>query len=123
MHVESAQVIKAPRNKVYAAYTNFTEMPKWSKRIKTVVVVGREGDTVQIQSESTSGSGPKVTLAKMTLSSPELVVSEDETRLTRTRRTVKFEEVSEGTRVTAMLDVDVKGRWSWVFAPKGRELA
>ncbi|HXW37934.1 MAG TPA: hypothetical protein VEJ36_08560, partial [Nitrososphaerales archaeon] len=46
-----------------------------------------------------------------------------ETRLTRTRRTVKFEEVSEGTRVTAMLDVDVKGRWSWVFAPKGRELA
>jgi hypothetical protein len=33
---------------------------------------------------------------------------------------VKFEEVPEGTRVTASLDVQIKGRWSWVLKTQGK---
>jgi hypothetical protein len=42
---------------------------------------------------------------------------------TRTRREVRFEKAPEGTRVTAVLDVRVKGLWASIFAPRGREEA
>ncbi|MGP8124651.1 MAG: SRPBCC family protein [Nitrososphaerales archaeon] len=123
MHVEVSHVVKAQREKVYAAYADFEAWPKWSRQATTVRVVGREGDTVSIESEIVSGGRPRITAAKLTLSPPEGVETEGETRLTRTRRTVRFEDVPEGTRVTAVLDLRVKGAWAWIFATRGKDEA
>ena len=115
--------MKAPREKVYAAYTDFEAWPKWSRQVTAVRVVGREGATVHIESEGVRSGTPRISAAELTLSPPDRVETEGETRFTRTRRTVRFEEVPEGTKVTALLDVQVKGRWSWVFSPRGKEEA
>ncbi len=115
--------MRAPREKVYAAYTDFEAMPRWSRQVTAVRVVGREGAMVRMESEGHSGGRPQVSVAMLTLSPPERVETESETRFTRTRRTVRFEEAPEGTRVTAVLDVRVKGVWACVLSPRGRELA
>ena len=115
--------MKAQREKVYAAYTDFEAWPKWSRQTTAVREVGREGGTVSIESETASGGRPRVTVGKLTLSPLEEVETEGETRLTRTRRTVRFEAVPEGTRVTAVLDVRVKGRWALILAPRGKDEA
>ena len=56
----------------------------------------------------------------MKLFPPERVESEVETRFTRTRSVIRFDDVPEGTRITASLDVELKGRWSWVFKTQGK---
>lgn len=123
MHVEVSTVVRAPREKVYAAYTDFEAWPKWSRQTATVRVVSREGGVVSIESQTASGGRPRVTVAKLTLSPPEWVETGGETRFLRTRRTVRFEDVPDGTKVTAVLDVRVKGFWAWVFASRGKDEA
>jgi uncharacterized membrane protein len=124
LHVEVSHVVKARREKVYATYTDFDAWPKWSTQATIVRVVGREGGTVvNIESETASGGRPRVTLAKLVLSPPERVETEGETRFTRTKRTVRFEDAPEGTKVTAALDVRVKGPWAWILAPRGKDEA
>jgi hypothetical protein len=123
LHVEVPYVVKAQREKVYATYTDFEAWPKWSRQATVVRVVRREGTTVSIESETVSRGKPRATLAKLTLLPPEAVETETETRLTRGRRTVRFEDVPEGTKVTAVLDVRVKVPWSWLFAPRGKDQA
>ena len=123
MHVEVSYVVKAQREKVYAAYTDFEAWPKWSKQATTVRVVRREGGTVSIENEIVSGGRLRITVAKLTLSPPEGVETEGETRLTKTKRAVRFEDAPEGTKVTAVLDVRVKGLWASIFAPRGKDEA
>jgi len=120
LHAEVSYVVKAPREKVYAAYTNFEAWSRWSKATTAIMAVRREGGTVTIESGTVSGGSQRNTVAKFTLSPPEGVETEGETRLTRTRRIVRFEDVPEGTKVTAMLDVRVRGVWGLVFKPRGK---
>ena len=117
MHVEVSRIVKAPREKVFAAYTDFEAAPKWSKELSSVKILGTQGNTVRVESGSRARGGRRA-LATFDLYPPERVVTEGETRLTRVRRAVLLEEVQEGTRVTATLDITVKGRWSWVFSPR-----
>jgi uncharacterized protein YndB with AHSA1/START domain len=118
MHFEASLVVKVPRGEAYSAYTDFEAMPKWSKDKHEVKVSRREGNIVHLQ--STSGTGGPQRDRVMAVFPPERVESEGETRFTRTRSVVRFEEVPEGTKVTASLDVELKGRWSWVFKTHGR---
>lgn len=120
MRAEVSYVVRAKREKVYSAYTDFGAWPKWSKSTTAARVVGREGDTVSVESTTVSGGRPRSTVAKLALSPPEGVETEGETKLTRTRRTVRFEDVPEGTKVTAVLDVRVRGLWASVFRPRGK---
>jgi uncharacterized membrane protein len=112
LHIEASVVVKAPREKVYAAYTDFESMPKWSG-LAGVKVVKREGDTVYLESGGSPGRA-----RKMVLSPPAAVRSESEKRFTRSSRVVSFEESSEGTRVTATLDVRVKGAWARLLSTR-----
>jgi len=118
MHFEVSLVVKVPRAKVYSCYTDFSSMPRWSKDRHEVRVARREGDAVYL--ERTSGTGGSRRAREMKLFPSERVESEGETRLTRTRSVVRFDEVPEGTRITASLDVEVKGRWSWIFKTQGK---
>ena len=118
MHFEVSLVVKVPRAKAYSSYTDFEAMPRWSKDKREVKVVRREGDTVYI--ERASGTRGSREVREMKLSPPDRVESEGETTFTRTKSVVRFEEVPEGTRVTASLDVKLKGRWSWVLKTQGK---
>jgi len=118
MHFEVSLVVKVPRAKVYSSYTDFESMSRWSKDKQEVRVARREGDTVYL--ERTSGTGGSRGTREMKLFPLERVESVGETKFTRTRSVVRFDEVPEGTRITASLDVELKGRWSWVFKTHGK---
>jgi polyketide cyclase/dehydrase/lipid transport protein len=115
VHYEAAVVVKATLERTYLAYTDFESMSKWSKQASAVRILKKEGDTVQLEVETASGAGSRRMISELKLRPPASVESEGETRFTRTRRTVSFAEVPEGTRVTASLDVNMKGSWGWIL--------
>jgi uncharacterized membrane protein len=120
VHFEASVVVRAPRERVYSAYTDFEAMPSWSRRPRPVRVAGREGDTVYLESQGDSRDGSQKARREMHLFPKERVESSGETRFTRTMSIVRFEDVPEGTKVTAILDVYVKGRWAWILGTRGR---
>ena len=123
MHVEVSILVRAPLEKTYAAYTDFESWPKWSAQATDVKVIGREGSAVRIMSVSGSHERTRISITNLVLTPPEKVESTSVKRLTRTRRTVTFEGTSDGTKVSAVLDVEVNGLWRVIFAPRGREEA
>ena len=118
MHYEVSLIVRVPRDMVYSSYTDFEALPKWSKQKTIVKVLRREGNTVYV--ERSSRAEGRTAVRKMELFPPARVESEGETRFRRTKSVVTFEEVPEGTRVTASLDVELKGWWSWVLRPHGK---
>lgn len=121
VHFEASLVVRVPREKAYSSYTDFESIPKWSKDKHEVRVSRREGDTVYLERILPRKDIQGARVVK--LLPPERVESWGETRLTRTKSIVRFEEEPEGTRMTASLDVTLKGRWSWVFKTRGKEEA
>jgi uncharacterized membrane protein len=119
MHVEVSIVIRAALDKVYSAYTDFESMPKWSKQLTTVKVAKREGDAVYLEVGGVPDGKQRRAARKLRLLQSNRIESESETRFTRTKRTVMFDEVPEGTKVTAMLNVQVKGAWAKIFTTRG----
>jgi uncharacterized membrane protein len=118
VHFEASVIVKARREKAYSTYTDFELLPRWSRQSRPVKVSRREGDKLYLESEGSS-KGNKV-IREMRLFPQERVESNRETRFTRTRSIVRFEEVPEGTKVTASLDVEVKGRWAWILKTRGK---
>lgn len=116
MHSEASVLVRAPRDRVFSAYTDFEAMPNWSKKRKGVTVVKSEGNTVHLELTS---NGRQVATA-LKLFPPERVESEVEMRFTKVRSVVSFEEAEGGVKVTASMDVTVKGRWGWVLKTTGR---
>lgn len=51
MQVEVTRVISAPREKVYQAWTDYEERPKWNALFSHVTVTKREGETVHLATE------------------------------------------------------------------------
>ncbi len=121
MHIEVSVTARAPREKVFAAYTDFESMPKWAKLPGPVKVAKREGDTVYLESGETPGGETRGATRRLVLTPPGRVEWESEKRFTRTKRTVTFEETPEGTKVTATLDVRVKGLWAKVLSTRDSE--
>jgi uncharacterized protein YndB with AHSA1/START domain len=117
VHLEIAVTVKVPRAKVYAAYTDFGSMPKWAKMQGTLKVT-KAGELVHLESEGGPRRRGRNAARSLKLTEPSLVESESETRFTRTKRTVAFEEVPEGTKVTAKLEVQVKGLWAKLLATR-----
>ncbi len=121
MHLETAVTVRAARDKVYAVYTDFDSMSKWAKVRGAVTVTKREGDMVYLESEGRPDRRGQKAARSLKLTEPSLVESESETRFTRTKRTVSFEEVPGGTKVTARLDVHVKGLWAKLLSTRESE--
>ncbi|MCL4355101.1 MAG: SRPBCC family protein [Nitrososphaerota archaeon] len=115
MRFEASVVVRAAHEKVYSAYTDFGAAPKWSSQAKAAVV-SADGNLVRLETE---GNGRKV-IREMRLFPPERVESEWETRFTRASSVVKFEDLQEGTRVTATLDIRFKGHWGWILRTRGK---
>jgi uncharacterized protein YndB with AHSA1/START domain len=118
MRFEASLIVKVPRDKTYSCYTDFEAMPSWSSDKTKVRVSRREGNNVYL--EKAPRAGTRQETRELKLFPPERVEYERETRFTRTRSVVKFEGVPEGTRVTASLEVELKGRWGWIFRTRGK---
>lgn len=122
MHFEVSRLLKADPGTVFAAYTDFEATPSWSKHIRAVRVTKREGDTVFTETEAISSKGKeRKTAGPVRLIPPSRVESEGETRFTRTRRTVTFEAAEGGTKVTASLDIEMKGMWGFLLRPSANK--
>ena len=118
MRYEASLIVRVPRDKAYSTYTDFEAAPRWSGQEQGVSVVRRDGNAVYLERAS-AGTGRRV-IREIRLFPPERVESEGEMRFTRTRSIVRFEEVMEGTKVTASLEVQFKGRWSWILKTRGK---
>jgi hypothetical protein len=93
-------------------------MPIWSRQSRPVKVSRTEGNRLYLESEA--GPKGKGVIREMQLFPQERVESNGETRFTRTKSVITFDEVPEGTKVTASLEVEVKGRWAWIFKTHGK---
>ncbi|MDG6902154.1 MAG: SRPBCC family protein [Nitrososphaerota archaeon] len=118
MRFEASVLVKASRDKVYSAYADFEAMPRWSRRAVKVTSVATEGNTARLETAPSGGGRRHVT--EMKLFPPDKAESESATRFTKNHSAVTFETVPGGTRVTASLEVDFKGRWGWVMKPMGK---
>jgi uncharacterized membrane protein len=117
---KASVVVKATLEATYRAYADFESMPKWSKQVSAVRILEKEGDTIQLEVETVPGRGTRKVTSELRLHPPGRVESAGETRFTRTERTVSFVEVPEGTKVTASLDVSMKGKWGWILRAHGK---
>ena len=118
MHFEVSLIVNVPRDKAYSAYTDFEALPKWSGQKQEIRVTRREGNTVYLE-KVPAGTGRRE-VREMRLFPPERVESEGETRFARTKSVVSFEDAAGGTKVTASLDVHLKGRWGWILRTRGK---
>jgi len=120
MHAEASFVVRASLETTYRAYIDFESMPKWSKQASCVKVLRKEEDRIQLEVETASTGTGRTIISELRLHPMESVESEGENRFTRTRRTVLFTECPEGTKITASLDVNVKGGWGWILRTHGK---
>lgn len=123
MHFETSLTVNVPRAKAYAAFIDFESMPKWSRQVTVVSIVSRDGDMVYLEAQTGSGETMRKATRAMRLFPDSRVESEGEARFTRTRRAVLFEDDDSRTKVTATLDVSVKGPWRLLLAPPDNETA
>jgi carbon monoxide dehydrogenase subunit G len=109
MRVEQAQVVRAPREQVFQAWTDYEAWPRFSGLFTQVSVRERAGNTVHIEAELKL-MGRKIGRSeKHVLTPPEQVRVEGETEGATNTTLWTFEPVPEGTRVTAVVDAELGG--------------
>ena len=110
VRIEQAQVVKAPREQVFQAWTDCEAWPTWDPVVFTrVTVTERAGNTVHLDAEvKVMGLRIKRT-ERHVLTPPEKVEVEGGIRGMTNTTQWKFEAVPEGTMVTAVGEVQLTG--------------
>jgi len=110
VRIEQAQLVKAPRERVFPAWTDCEAWPQWDPGVFTrVTVTERAGNTVHLDAEVKFMGLKRRRTEKHVLTPPEKVEVEGE-MLGATNTTVwKFEGVPEGTLLTAVLEMQLNG--------------
>ena len=116
MHIEQTQVVKAPREEVFQTFADFETWPKFSTFFTKVTVTERAGNTAHFDTEVKVMGRKTRRTEKMILTPPEQVQFQGEMAGSTNTTVWKFEPVPEGTRLTAVLDVQLKG-WAKVLGP------
>ncbi len=117
MRVEIAQLVKAPREKVFEAWTDYEGHPRWDPLFMRVAVTKREGNTVHLATQM-KVMGRKVDgTEKHVLTPPEEDRSEAAGESSAARSVWKFEPVPEGTRVTWTSEIELGGALGKLFGP------
>lgn len=110
MRIELTQLVRAPREQVFSAWTDCEAWPTWDSALFTrVTVKERAGNTVRIDAETKFMGMRMHRTERHVLTPPERVeVTGDVPDATNT--TVwTFDAVADGTMLTAVLNVDFKG--------------
>jgi carbon monoxide dehydrogenase subunit G len=109
MRVEQAQVVRAPREQVFQAWTDYEAWPRFSGLFTQVSIRERAANTVHIDAELKL-MGRKIGRSERhVLTPPEQVRVEGETEGATNTTLWTFEPVPEGTRVTAVVDAELGG--------------
>jgi uncharacterized protein YndB with AHSA1/START domain len=107
--IEASRVIKAPRAKVWAVFTDPENQLKWDPEgIKSVKILERKGNTVSWEGRHIMG-GREVTLTHKYTLYPTERIEEVLEGPAVSRGGFKFEEVPEGTKMTLSYDISFKG--------------
>ena len=110
MRIEQAQLVRAPREQVFQAWTDCESWPKWDPVLFTrVTVAERVGNTARLDAEIKFMGLRMRRTERHVLTPPEKVeVTGDIPDATNT--TVwKFEAVPEGTMLTAVIEAQFQG--------------
>ncbi len=108
MRVEQAQLVKAPRERVFETWTDSEAWPTWSVLFPRVTVTERAGNTVHLDMDS-KVMGRKVhRTERYILTPPEQVLVSGETKGATNTTVWRFEAVPEGTLVTAVVEAELK---------------
>ena len=110
MRIEQAQLVRAPREQVFQAWTDCESWPKWDPVLFTrVTVAERVGDTARLDAEIKFMGLRMRRAERHVLTPPEKVeVTGDIPDATNTTAW-KFEAVPEGTMLTAVIEAQFKG--------------
>jgi carbon monoxide dehydrogenase subunit G len=109
MHIEQVQVVKAPRDKVYAAFTDFESWPTFQKLFTRVKILDRTGDAVRIDTD-VHILGRTVSRTEVhVLSPPDRIHVQGETESASNTTDWAFEPIPEGTRLTANVEIGGSG--------------
>ncbi len=109
MHIEQTQVVKAPREQVFQAWTDYEVVPKWQTLFTSVTVTKRDGNTVSLDMEVNMRGRKTMRTEKHVLTPPERVDVQGEMAGITNTSVWKFESLPEGSRVT----VSVEARLPW----------
>ena len=104
MHIEATQIAKAPREKVFQAWTDYEAVPKWQTLFTRVTVAKRDGNTVHLDMEVNMRGRKAMRTEKHVLTPPERVDVEGEMEGITNTSVWKFESVPEGTLVTLKVE-------------------
>jgi ribosome-associated toxin RatA of RatAB toxin-antitoxin module len=110
MRIELAQLVKAPREQVFLAWTDCEAWPTWDPVVFTRVrVTERVGNTVRIDAE-VKFMGLRMPRKERHILTPPEKIEVVGGIPNATNTTVwTFEAVPEGTLLTAVLDIEFKG--------------
>ena len=110
MRIVHTQLVKAPRQQVFEAWTDCEAWPRWDPVVFTeVTVTERAGNTVRLGAQvKVMGLRTRRT-EKHVLTPPERVEVEGEIRGMTNTTVWTFEEAPEGTTVTAVANAQLKG--------------
>jgi Polyketide cyclase / dehydrase and lipid transport len=96
VRIEMAQVVKAPREQVFQAWTDYDAWPKFSPLFTRVTVAERAGNTVRVETEIKILGRKARRTEKHVLTPPQQVLVEGETEGTPNTTLWKFEAIPEG---------------------------
>jgi uncharacterized protein YndB with AHSA1/START domain len=109
MRIEQAQLVKAPREQVFQAWTDYDAWPRFSGLFTRVTVAERAGNTVHVDAETKVMGRKARRTEKHVLTPPEQVLVSGETEGATNTTVWKFEPVPEGTLVTAVVEAELTG--------------
>lgn len=108
--IELMQIIRAPREQVFQAWTDYETWPTWDHVVfSRVRVAERSGNTAVLDADIRFMGLKMPRTEKHVLTPPEKVEVEGGVRGIRNTTAWTFDVVPEGTRLTAVLDVQLSG--------------
>jgi ribosome-associated toxin RatA of RatAB toxin-antitoxin module len=117
MHSELEQVVKASPEKVFQAYGDYETWPRWSDLFSRVTVVKREGNTVHLATEAKILGRTFKGTETHEETPPHGTRNEAQGPSYVARTLWKFEPVPEGTKITWILDAELKGALAKLLGP------
>lgn len=110
MRIEQAQLVKAPREQVFQAWTDYEAYPKWDTVMFTrVKVTEHVGNYARLEAQVRFMGMRMRRTENHVLTPPEKVEVVGDVRNATNSTLWKFEAVPEGTMLTAVIEVQFNG--------------
>lgn len=120
--IELVKIMHAPRGYVYSVMANIENLPKTTKSFKSAKLLRKEGDTDIIEAEVEMMGWISKWKIKRRYFQNERIEQEIDNDRSVGKQTFIFSDVLEGTKVTLLNDITLKGALGKLFGglAKGR---